>query len=242
MKKQFSNTDVIKSFHGREPWFNVFLLKFLTVGLTRILVNHTNTTPNFITGLSLLFGVASCYFFSCNNIFLGSMSYLASYICDAIDGKIARLTGNFSKYGAWLDIFVDRVVFALVSIGLGVSQLPPEFGLSLTSGMIFVFMLGFESRYNIQVVEVQELIRNNDREGLFKWHPVKKSEKVKNPTKYEVWLEKKGLVQSPFTIVEMLIVLFVVSPLMGLYFEAALLAIGFLLIRLIAQQRFWTSL
>ena len=242
MKQKYSNADVITCFHGREPWFNVFLLKFITVGLTRILVNHTNVTPNFITGLSLLFGAASCYFFICNSIFLGSMSYLASYICDAIDGKIARLTGNFSKYGAWLDIFVDRLVFALVSFGLGVSQLPSEFGFSLTLGMVFIFMLGFESRYNIQIFEVQEFIKNNDSEGLSKWHPVKRNEKVGNLSKYDLWLEKKGLVKSPFTIVEMLIVLFVVSPLMGLYFEAALAATGIFLIRLIAQQRFWISL
>jgi hypothetical protein len=239
MKNKFSKAQVLESFHGREPWFNVFLLKFITVGLTRILVNHTKVTPNFITGLSLLFGITSCYFFSCNSIFLGAMSYLASYICDAIDGKIARLTKNFSNYGAWFDIFVDRLVFALVSFGLGMSQLPLEFGFSLTLAMVFLFMLGFESRYNIQVFEVQELIKNNDTERLLRWHPVKKSERVENPSKYELWLEKKGLVKSPFTIVEMLMVLFIFSPLMGFYFEASLIATGIFLARLINQQRFW---
>ena len=239
MKKRFSADEVAASFHGREPWFNVFVLKPLTVSLASVIVNRTSITPNTITCMSLILGVVSAHYFFMGEVVAGALTYFFSYVCDAIDGKVARLTKCYSKYGAWFDIFVDRTIFSLVCVGLGASQLPPEFGEYLTFALIFLFMLGFESRYNIQAYEMQELVSSGDLTLASKWHPARKTEAVGGLTPYEVWVEKRGVLKSPFTLVEMLIFLFVVSPVLGIYIYAAFFALFVLLGRLIVQQRYW---
>ena len=239
MKKRFSADEIAASFHGREPWFNVFVLKPLTVSLTSVIVNRTNITPNLITSMSLILGFVSAFYFFMGDVVAGALAYFFSYVCDAIDGKVARLTKRYSKYGAWFDIFVDRTVFSLVCMGLGASQLPPDFGGYITFSLIFLFMLGFESRYNIQAHELQQLLRSGDFTQVSQWHPARQTETVGAVTPYEVWVEKRGVLKSPFTLVEMLIFLFVVSPLMGVYIYAAFFALFVLLGRLISQQRYW---
>ena len=230
---------VKEAFLGREPWFNVFVLKSLTVPAVWLIVNYTRITPNILTLMSLLSGAAAGYMFFLGDVEVGSGLYLGSYFFDALDGKVARLRGGGSVYGAWLDIAVDRLVFFFVVLGLGWSQLSVTEGYVVTSMLIFVFLFGFESRYNIQINDVQQLVRLEDWGRLKIWHPVKKTEEVHSSSPYQVWLKKYGLVTSPITLVEVLIFLFAVSPVLDVYFEASLVAIVFLVIRLINQQRFW---
>jgi hypothetical protein len=239
MKKVYNKEQVAACFHGREPWFNVFFLKKISVGATRFLANYTSVSPNFITGLSLAFGLLSGWFYGADFAVYGALSYLASYICDAVDGKLARLTGRLSRYGAWLDIAVDRLVFFSVSVGLGWSQLPQNYSLLLTALLIFLFLFGFESRYNIQVDDLQRLVRIRDYETLEQWHPVKETNTDKRVSRWNQWLEKNGLVDSPFTLVEMLILLFVVAPVFDFYMECAVFSICILSVRILMQQKYW---
>ena len=49
--------------------------------------------------------------------------YVTSYLLDAVDGQIARLTDQCSHYGAQLDILIDRfstesLIFAVLKLGL----------------------------------------------------------------------------------------------------------------------------
>jgi phosphatidylglycerophosphate synthase len=236
---KYSWSEVRACFHGNEPWFNVFILKYLTMPLTLFLANYTRVSPNFVTMVSLGLGISSGYFYSQGHLSEGALAYFFSYICDAIDGKLARLTKRYTFYGSWFDIVVDRIVFCSVCLGLGYSQLPADYSLVLTGLLIFTFMLGFESRYNIQTHEIQVLLRQNDLDAAMRWHPVKATTSSNEKSAYGAWLERKGLVSSPFSLVEMLVFLFIIAPLIGMYTEVAVISFIILSVRILVQQKYW---
>ncbi|MGR3295579.1 MAG: CDP-alcohol phosphatidyltransferase family protein [Candidatus Bathyanammoxibius sp.] len=72
-------------------------------------------TPNQITLLSLVIGLAACWFYLQGDYWysvLGAMTLYASIILDLSDGEVARLKFMSSKYGALLDTLCDSTVFS----------------------------------------------------------------------------------------------------------------------------------
>src|SRR5689334_16140696 len=63
--------------------------------------------PNTITWLSLMFGVAGAAALAQGRFGLGAVLALASNLCDALDGMVARATGVSSDSGEVLDAVVD---------------------------------------------------------------------------------------------------------------------------------------
>lgn len=83
-------------------------------------VFKTSVTPNQLTICSFLFGLAAgvvylggtyAYF-----VVAGSLA-LVSTIFDAADGMLARGRGQTSRYGAFLDLFLDRIADFVVLAG-----------------------------------------------------------------------------------------------------------------------------
>ena len=249
---KFSYQQVRESFHQEEPWANVFIFKYITLPLVFLVVNWTKISPNQITIFSGIFGILSGVFYSFNNLSLGPLFYLISYILDAIDGKVARITKKGSPAGAWIDICIDRVVFIVVSIGIGIgiAKSNSDFGIWLMAAialMVGLFMLGFESRYNIQFHEILSLVKEKKYSELSKFRPA--ASLVKGLTskngiiqRYFNWTLSMGITRSPITLVELMIFLFCISPILGIYPFAVFAMILFLLIRLLVQQRFWIKI
>ena len=78
-------------------------------------------TPNQISLLSLLAGIACAVLFLQREFLLGSVALLVSAIFDLIDGSVARKTGAHTDFGAVFDWIVDKYVDALVILGIGLS-------------------------------------------------------------------------------------------------------------------------
>ena len=77
-------------------------------------------TPNALTILGLVFGVL--LYMNANAIW-APLILVISLICDGVDGSLAIITRQSSKWGALLDSVVDRLtevfwVFALYSLGV----------------------------------------------------------------------------------------------------------------------------
>ncbi|PVA06479.1 CDP-alcohol phosphatidyltransferase family protein [Thalassorhabdomicrobium marinisediminis] len=239
---KFTEQQVSRCFHGNEPWFNIFVLKYVTIPTTRFVANHTNLTPNHLTILSLFAGLMSAWSYAVGYIVLGALLYLISYTLDAIDGKLARLKGLRSEYGAWLDIAVDRIVFSSVAVALCYSQLSSDIAIFAASLLVFLFLFGFESRYNIQVHEIQNFAKSGDIESIRRWHPVRATDPgPEEGNRYQQWRARYGVVSSPVTLVEILIILFVISPVLGFFAYTAAFAVVMLLARIAMQQRYWLS-
>lgn len=74
--------------------------------------------PNHVTAFSILASVATAFALATGNWFLGIWLLMVTSSCDAIDGFLARSTGQVSPSGAFFDSFVDRWAEGLVFAGL----------------------------------------------------------------------------------------------------------------------------
>lgn len=98
-------------------------------------IKRLGLTPNMVTVLGLLFGIAACGFFLyTRDVLIFSVLVLAAGLLDAVDGTLARLTGQVSKFGAYLDAMCDRFFEGIV--GLTVAMYSGYWAL------IFLGMLG----------------------------------------------------------------------------------------------------
>ena len=83
-------------------------------------VFKTQITPNQLTWTSLVFALlAAMAYLGGRPVFfaLGGCLTLVSTIFDAADGMLARAKNMTSRYGAYLDLFLDRVADFVVMIG-----------------------------------------------------------------------------------------------------------------------------
>ena len=92
--------------------------------IVRILF-RTSITPNQLTVFSFLLGILSVIFFIQGEYFffiLGAIVLQFSQLFDVADGMLARSKGLGSEYGAFLDLFLDRVTdfFLISGISVGV--------------------------------------------------------------------------------------------------------------------------
>lgn len=222
---KYTYSQVKKSFHNQEPWLNVLLIRYITLPLTFIVVNYTKITPNIISAISLIFGIMSAFFYFSGDLLLGAIMYLISYVFDAIDGKVARLTNTGKVYGAWLDIFIDRTNMVLISTAISYNFYitNQDYRLMLLNSFFLGFLfIGFESRYNID------------------FYKYKKNFKVDSPkSKFKIWCKKKGLIYEPISLVEIFIFYIILSPLLGIELYTCVATILFLILRIIKQQFFW---
>ena len=74
--------------------------------------------PNAITLLGMLLQVGVAVLFGLGHITLGGWLLLAVAPVDALDGALARVLGKESRFGAFLDSTLDRVVDMAILLGI----------------------------------------------------------------------------------------------------------------------------
>jgi archaetidylinositol phosphate synthase len=85
----------------------------------------TWVTPNHLTTLRLLTGLAACACFATgirNVEILGGFVWILSAFLDRADGELARLTGQTSAFGHRLDSFTDMAVASLFFFAAGIGS------------------------------------------------------------------------------------------------------------------------
>jgi CDP-diacylglycerol---glycerol-3-phosphate 3-phosphatidyltransferase len=85
--------------------------------LTAWLSKH-RVHPNLLTTLGFLSTVAAAYVFYLHQIRWGGFFVLLGGFFDILDGRVARLTGLGSKFGAFYDSTLDRISEILVFMGI----------------------------------------------------------------------------------------------------------------------------
>jgi archaetidylinositol phosphate synthase len=78
-------------------------------------------TPNQISILSLISGIACAVCYLYRFFVIGSLLLLLSAVLDLVDGSVARKTDQQTKFGAIFDWIVDKYVDTLVLLGIGLS-------------------------------------------------------------------------------------------------------------------------
>jgi len=119
------------------------LMPRLSVHVTRWVLAHTRLSPNAITLVSLVIGLAAAAAFAATDplvVAAGLLAYHVHVLLDYVDGEVARCRGQTSVTGAYLDLITDRITFPLLvfSAGLGVYR-----QLGAPSALIVAFVASF---------------------------------------------------------------------------------------------------
>lgn len=111
------------------------ILDPLTDALTRHRVH-----PNVLTTIGFLVTVSSALFFHQHHIRIAGFLVLFGGFFDILDGRVARLTGLGSKFGAFYDSTLDRI--SEVAVYFGLLSLYNDYRMELGDvGMIYLIML-----------------------------------------------------------------------------------------------------
>jgi phosphatidylglycerophosphate synthase len=96
-----------------KPWdgpVSKYINRRVSLNITCFLINHNiRPSPHRITLFTTLIGILSALVILYNPVIGGVLVEFTS-ILDGVDGEIARLTGRTSRYGAFLDSMLDRIV------------------------------------------------------------------------------------------------------------------------------------
>ena len=74
--------------------------------------------PNLLTTLGFLVTLSSAFFFHQRNVRLAGLLILLGGLFDILDGRVARLSGLGSKFGAFYDSTLDRISETAVYLGI----------------------------------------------------------------------------------------------------------------------------
>ncbi|AAZ56472.1 hypothetical protein JCM3263A_31440 [Thermobifida fusca] len=114
-----------RTYKKRDAWWTVFLVDPLAGRLVVWTANHTSITPNQLTfGAGLLgLGAAACFTQATWPwLVAGALLFHLSFVLDCMDGKIARLKGTGTVFGAWVDFVFDRIRFFACMMALLLGQ------------------------------------------------------------------------------------------------------------------------
>lgn len=92
-------------------------------------------TPNFITFISFLCSIISAIFFGLGRVYLGTLFFFLRHYFDCVDGALARMTNNFSKFGAMFDAIGDGVGVLIVMVAITIEQY-----LRLGTSLVFIYL------------------------------------------------------------------------------------------------------
>jgi phosphatidylglycerophosphate synthase len=101
-----------KTYKPVDAWWTVALVDPLASRLVRLVAPYRWITPNRLTGVAMLLGLGAAVCFARQSpgwLIAGALLFHVGFIVDCMDGKIARLNGTGSLFGAWVDFMFDRL-------------------------------------------------------------------------------------------------------------------------------------
>lgn len=104
-------------------WFTVLLTDPVSVRIVRFLTKRRWLTPDQVTVIALVFGLAAGVFFALGErwgLIAGGISFYLAFVFDCVDGKLARATGVTSAKGEALDHLADGARRGAAGLGLAV--------------------------------------------------------------------------------------------------------------------------
>ncbi|MGW1012881.1 CDP-alcohol phosphatidyltransferase family protein [Streptomyces termitum] len=128
----------------RDAWWTVLLVDPVATRLVCLFARFNWITPNRVTWAALFVGLGSAGFFlkgDYASLAIGAGLYHVSFILDCIDGKLARLKGNGSVFGGWLDYVFDRIRVLFCALALmGGQFLRTDEPVFLLAALVVVFL------------------------------------------------------------------------------------------------------
>jgi phosphatidylglycerophosphate synthase len=110
-----------RTYKPRDAWWTVLLVDPLASRLVRLVAPHRRITPNLLTIIATILGLGAAACFAQETrwwLVAGALLFHVSFVVDCMDGKIARLNGTGSMFGAWFDFMFDRLRVVLCAFAL----------------------------------------------------------------------------------------------------------------------------
>ncbi|MDL4814689.1 CDP-alcohol phosphatidyltransferase family protein [Actinomadura opuntiae] len=150
-----------RTYKARDAWWTVLLVDPLAARLVKVTANRTRITPNQLTVGALILGLGAGACFAAASwpwLLAGAVLYHLSFTLDCMDGKIARLKGTGSVFGAWLDYIFDRVRVLACAVALMAGQYAATGNVAYVwtaLGVVFLDMLRYMDALEIYKVRQQ---------------------------------------------------------------------------------------
>ncbi|RSM50982.1 CDP-alcohol phosphatidyltransferase [Actinoplanes sp. ATCC 53533] len=126
MAQRFTLDEIrTRTYKDRDAWWTVWLVDPLASRLVWLVAPVKWITPNVLTMGAFLLGFVAAYCFVQGDypwLVAGAVVFHISFVLDCMDGKIARLKGTGSVFGAWLDYVFDRLRVVTCAVALMVGQ------------------------------------------------------------------------------------------------------------------------
>lgn len=74
--------------------------------------------PNILTTIGVMINVGCCVLFGFGEFFWAGVVLIFANVFDMLDGNVARLTGNVTKFGSFLDSSLDRLSDMVAFLGI----------------------------------------------------------------------------------------------------------------------------
>ena len=81
------------------------------------LLRHTPLTPTAVTWLGFGLTILAAILVAGGSLIVGAVFVLVAGLCDMLDGALARLTGQVTRFGAILDSTLDRLSEGALLVG-----------------------------------------------------------------------------------------------------------------------------
>lgn len=140
---------VRQTYKQRDSWWTVLLVDPVAGRLVQIAVGRAWLTPTRLTVASFIIGMTAAVAFGYATpgwLVVGAVLYYLSFAVDCVDGKIARLRGQRSVVGSWLDFLLDRVRVFVCTVALfsGLYHLTGDDRfLFAATGVVFLSLIGY---------------------------------------------------------------------------------------------------
>lgn len=102
------------------------------------LFSKLGLNPSTWTVISIIPALVGFYFFTNRELVLGLLSFILAAFFDVIDGAVARVTGQVSKIGGFLDTVIDRVVEILFFLSLVFLELPDFYFIPISFWIVLI--------------------------------------------------------------------------------------------------------
>ncbi len=143
----------------KDAWWTVLLVDPVAAPIVAFIANYTSITPNAISFVALLLGLASAGVFWLHTwpwLAAGAVLYHLSFVVDCLDGKVARLKGNGSAIGGLLDFIFDQIRILAVTLGLFGGQFQATGQARyLYAAVVTIFLVALRYMDSMQIAKVR---------------------------------------------------------------------------------------
>jgi phosphatidylglycerophosphate synthase len=154
-----------RTYKSRDAWWTVLLVDPVAVHIVRYVAPYRRITPNLISVVAFALGLAAagCFLFARPWwLVAGALLFHTAFVLDCVDGKVARLNGTGTVFGAWLDYMMDRVrVVTCTAALVGAQWHATGNDLWLALGGLIIFLEMFHNLNALETLRVKGQMRRH---------------------------------------------------------------------------------